>query len=117
MDFYSTSVVLLAEVLQSWENHGHDHHAALERRGSMYRRVSICLAALTLGWVAFSAGGRAGEPPLSGDRVATDKGDLIVHPYHCRSSDGTKPDFERLKKLVGTQSGIEIRVLDWYPGQ
>ena len=41
----------------------------------------------------------------------------IVYPYHYRSSDGTKPDFERLKKLVGTQSGVEIRVLDWYPEQ
>ena len=41
----------------------------------------------------------------------------IVYPCHYRSSDGAKADFERLKKLIGEQSGIEVRVLDWYPGQ
>lgn len=39
----------------------------------------------------------------------------IVYPCHYRNSDGTKADFERLKKLVGPESGVEIRVLDWYP--
>ncbi len=39
----------------------------------------------------------------------------IVYPYHYRSGDGTKADFERLKKLVGTDSGVEIRVREWYP--
>ena len=38
----------------------------------------------------------------------------IVYPYHYRSHDGTKADFEQLKKLVGDQSGVEIRVRDWY---
>ena len=38
----------------------------------------------------------------------------IVYPYHYRSHDGTKADFEQLKKLVGEQSGVEIRVRDWY---
>ena len=39
----------------------------------------------------------------------------IVYPYHFRSADGTKADFEQLRKLVGEGSGVEIRVLDWYP--
>jgi len=39
----------------------------------------------------------------------------VVYPYHFRSGDGTKADFERLRKLVGEDSGIEIRVRDWYP--
>jgi L-ascorbate metabolism protein UlaG (beta-lactamase superfamily) len=38
----------------------------------------------------------------------------IVYPYHFRSADGTKADFEQLKKLVGEQGGVEIRVRDWY---
>jgi L-ascorbate metabolism protein UlaG (beta-lactamase superfamily) len=37
----------------------------------------------------------------------------IVYPYHFRSQDGTKADFEELKKLVG--DGVEIRVREWYP--
>ena len=40
----------------------------------------------------------------------------IVYPYHYRSHDGTKADFEQLKKLVGADGGVEIRVRDWYPG-
>jgi L-ascorbate metabolism protein UlaG (beta-lactamase superfamily) len=39
----------------------------------------------------------------------------IVYPYHYRSVDGKKPDFEQLKILVGAESGVEIRVRDWYP--
>ena len=39
----------------------------------------------------------------------------IVYPYHYRSGDGTKADLEELKKLVGKDSGVEIRVRDWYP--
>jgi L-ascorbate metabolism protein UlaG (beta-lactamase superfamily) len=39
----------------------------------------------------------------------------IVYPYHFRSADGTKADFERLKKLVGDDIGVEIRVREWYP--
>jgi L-ascorbate metabolism protein UlaG (beta-lactamase superfamily) len=39
----------------------------------------------------------------------------IVYPYHYRSHDGTKADFEQLKKLVGNHSGVEIRIRDWYP--
>ena len=39
----------------------------------------------------------------------------IVYPYHYRSGDGTKADMEELKKLVGEQSGVEIRVREWYP--
>jgi L-ascorbate metabolism protein UlaG (beta-lactamase superfamily) len=38
----------------------------------------------------------------------------IVYPYHYRSSDNTKADFEQLKKLMGADSGVEIRVRDWY---
>jgi L-ascorbate metabolism protein UlaG (beta-lactamase superfamily) len=37
----------------------------------------------------------------------------IVYPYHYRSQDGTKADFEKLKRLVG--DGVEIRVREWYP--
>ena len=39
----------------------------------------------------------------------------IVYPYHYRSGDGTKADMEELKRLVGEQSGVEIRSRDWYP--
>jgi len=39
----------------------------------------------------------------------------IVYPYHFRSSDGTKSDLEELKRLVGADTGIEIRVRGWYP--
>ncbi len=39
----------------------------------------------------------------------------IVYPYHYRSADKTKADLEELKKLVGKQSGVEIRNRDWYP--
>jgi len=39
----------------------------------------------------------------------------IVYPYHYRSGDGTKADMQELKRLVGEQSGVEIRTRDWYP--
>jgi L-ascorbate metabolism protein UlaG (beta-lactamase superfamily) len=39
----------------------------------------------------------------------------IVYPYHYRSGNGTKADMEELKRLVGEQSGVEIRSRDWYP--
>lgn len=39
----------------------------------------------------------------------------IVYPYHFRSQDGTKADFGQLKKLVGDELGVEIRVREWYP--
>ncbi len=39
----------------------------------------------------------------------------IVYPYHYRNGDGTKADVERFKKLVGTDSGVEVRLRDWYP--
>ena len=38
----------------------------------------------------------------------------IVYPYHYRSG-GTKADMVELKRLVGADSGVEIRVRDWYP--
>jgi L-ascorbate metabolism protein UlaG (beta-lactamase superfamily) len=38
----------------------------------------------------------------------------IVYPYHYRSSDKTKANMDELKKLVGTESGVEIRSRDWY---
>lgn len=37
----------------------------------------------------------------------------VVYPYHFRSQDGTKADFEGLRRLVG--EGVEIRVREWYP--
>jgi L-ascorbate metabolism protein UlaG (beta-lactamase superfamily) len=36
----------------------------------------------------------------------------VVYPYHYRIQDGTKADFEQLRKLVG--EGTEIRVREWY---
>ncbi len=39
----------------------------------------------------------------------------IVYPYHFRNSDGTMADLEKLQRLVGAESGIEIRVRPWYP--
>ena len=39
----------------------------------------------------------------------------IVYPYHYRSGDKTKADLEELKRLVGKDSGVEIRSRDWYP--
>ena len=41
----------------------------------------------------------------------------VVYPYHYRSHDGTKADFGQLKKLVGEDSGVEIRVREWYPSK
>jgi L-ascorbate metabolism protein UlaG (beta-lactamase superfamily) len=38
----------------------------------------------------------------------------IVYPYHYRGGDGKKADLEELKKLVGQDSGVEIRIRDWY---
>ncbi len=38
----------------------------------------------------------------------------IVYPYHYRSGDAKKADLEELKKLVGNDSGVEIRVRGWY---
>jgi L-ascorbate metabolism protein UlaG (beta-lactamase superfamily) len=38
----------------------------------------------------------------------------IVYPYHYRGGDGTKANLEELKKLVGKDSGVEIRIRDWY---
>lgn len=36
----------------------------------------------------------------------------VIYPYHCRGS-----DLEKFKELVGTDSGIEVRLRDWYPKQ
>ncbi len=38
----------------------------------------------------------------------------VVYPYHYRSGNGTKADFGQLRKLVGEDSGVEIRVREWY---
>lgn len=40
----------------------------------------------------------------------------IVYPNHYRSGEATT-DLQQLKKLVGDASGVEIRLLDWYPGK
>lgn len=40
----------------------------------------------------------------------------VIYPYHYRSQDGTKADFGQLKMLVGSDSGVDIRVREWYPG-
>jgi L-ascorbate metabolism protein UlaG (beta-lactamase superfamily) len=39
----------------------------------------------------------------------------IVYPYHFRNSDGTLADLEKLQRLLGADSGVEIRVRAWYP--
>lgn len=39
----------------------------------------------------------------------------IVYPYHYRNKDGSKADLESFKKLVGAQSGTEVRIRPWYP--
>jgi L-ascorbate metabolism protein UlaG (beta-lactamase superfamily) len=39
----------------------------------------------------------------------------IIYPYHFRNGDKTKADLKRLKELVGEHTGVEVRVLDWYP--
>jgi L-ascorbate metabolism protein UlaG (beta-lactamase superfamily) len=39
----------------------------------------------------------------------------IVYPYHYRGGDAAKDNFAELKKLVGTDSGVEIRTPNWYP--
>lgn len=39
----------------------------------------------------------------------------IVYPYHYRNEDGSQADLGKLKRLVGDQAGVEVRVLQWYP--
>jgi hypothetical protein len=41
----------------------------------------------------------------------------VVYPYHYRSHDGMKADFGRLRKLVGSDTGVEIRPREWYPAE
>ncbi len=41
----------------------------------------------------------------------------VVYPYHYRSGNGTKANMDELKRLVGADSGVEVRVRDWYPAQ
>ncbi len=38
----------------------------------------------------------------------------IVYPYHYRNADKTMANLEEFKKLVGTDSGVEVRLLKWY---
>jgi L-ascorbate metabolism protein UlaG (beta-lactamase superfamily) len=40
----------------------------------------------------------------------------VVYPYHYRGHDGLS-DLERFAELVGADPAIEVRRLDWYPGQ
>ena len=39
-------------------------------------------AVLFLGWVLHATPGLAAEPPLAGDRIATQDGDLTIHPVN-----------------------------------
>ena len=39
----------------------------------------------------------------------------IVYPYHYRNGDGTKADLESFRTLVGRESGVEVRLRQWYP--
>lgn len=46
--------------------------------------------------------------------VIRDMRPRIVYPYHYRNSDGTFADLMDLKRRVGQDLGIEIRVRKWY---
>ncbi len=37
-----------------------------------------------------------------------------VYPYHFRNQDGTFSDLEAFKGLVGRDSGVEVRIRNWY---
>lgn len=39
----------------------------------------------------------------------------ILYPYHYRGTQG-KSDLEQLKKLIGPESGVEVRLREWYGG-
>ncbi len=39
----------------------------------------------------------------------------IVYPYHFRDASGKKADLAEFEKLVGPNSGVEVRVRRWYP--
>lgn len=38
----------------------------------------------------------------------------VLYPYHYRNQDGTFTDLNRLRQLIGTDLGIEVRTRDWY---
>ncbi len=38
----------------------------------------------------------------------------IVYPYHYRSGGATKTDLKQFETLVGTESGVEVRLREWY---
>jgi L-ascorbate metabolism protein UlaG (beta-lactamase superfamily) len=38
----------------------------------------------------------------------------ILYPYHYRNQDNTLANFTDLKRLIGTEHGIEVRVRKWY---
>jgi len=38
----------------------------------------------------------------------------ILYPYHYRNQDGTFADLNQLKRLIGPEAGIEVRVRKWY---
>jgi L-ascorbate metabolism protein UlaG (beta-lactamase superfamily) len=38
----------------------------------------------------------------------------ILYPYHYRNQDGTFANFNDLKRLIGTEHGIEVRERKWY---
>jgi L-ascorbate metabolism protein UlaG (beta-lactamase superfamily) len=39
----------------------------------------------------------------------------IVYPFHYRGGGGRKSDVKLFEKLIGDDSGIEVRVRNWYP--
>lgn len=39
----------------------------------------------------------------------------VVFPNHYRNRDGTFSDVQKFKELVAEDSGIEVRLLNWYP--
>ena len=38
----------------------------------------------------------------------------VLYPYHYRNQDGTYANLSELKRLIGTEHGIEVRVRNWY---
>ena len=38
----------------------------------------------------------------------------VLYPYHYRNQDGTFANINDLKRLIGTDAGIEVRQRDWY---
>jgi L-ascorbate metabolism protein UlaG (beta-lactamase superfamily) len=38
----------------------------------------------------------------------------VLYPYHYQNQDGSYADLNQLKRLIGTEDGIEVRLRKWY---